>query len=73
MSSGVAARWIGSPRRPDDLTIAEGTLVRRQGRIFFCQRVGESPRRPFHLVFLFVHKKRDALTFPPSSWIRLRF
>jgi hypothetical protein len=25
------------------------------------------------LVFLFVHKKRVALTFPPLPWIRLRF
>jgi hypothetical protein len=30
-------------------------------------------RRPTQNVFLFVHEKRVALTFPTSSWIRLRF
>jgi hypothetical protein len=69
MSSGVAARWIGFSE-DDDLTIAEGTIVRRQGHIFFCQRVEDNA---FHLVFLFVHKKPVAVTFPPLSWIRLRF
>jgi hypothetical protein len=35
-----------------------------------CQRVEESPRRPFHLVFLFVHKKCIALTVPTIVIIR---
>jgi hypothetical protein len=40
-----------------------------------CPRTGLSvtTRAAWQCAFLFVHKKRVAVTFPPLSWIRLRF
>jgi hypothetical protein len=74
MSSGSQARtfvrWIGFSGKCQsgsdrwESQLAEGADNQAAKPHPHFQRVEQSPRRPFHLVFLFVHKKRIALTVP---------
>jgi len=68
IGSVVAYLWWQACRLSNRLSCSRhGCLYRKPTEL---DRIEESPRRPFHLVFLFVHKKRIALTFSPSLMTR---
>ena len=48
---GSASPENASPARTDGRRVAEGTNIRRKAAML-CQRVEESPRRPFHLLVI---------------------